>query len=128
VALYKSVPLVSVVFAGAAAFIVLIYGTSTLLSVLQLTYSRTPERRAGGETALRLLLGSLGHEEAIERARADALVAAIRNSPPGKDLTIQVPPGGRGLEGVMVTQASAPRAEPRLIPVAERGKQKAEWD
>ena len=32
-ALYKSVPLVSAVFAGAAAFIVLIYGTATLLSL-----------------------------------------------------------------------------------------------
>ena len=63
-ALYKSVPLVSAVFAGAAAFIAFIYGTATFLSVLQLTFSKSPERRAGGQAALRLLLG---HEEAIER-------------------------------------------------------------
>jgi hypothetical protein len=37
-----------------------------------------------------LFLGSLSVEERIAEARAYAVAAAIRNAPPGEDLTLQV--------------------------------------
>lgn len=120
--LYERAPLVSAVFAGAAAFIAFIYGIATLLSALQLIRSGPSERRAGGEAALRLLLGSLGHEEAIERARSEAIVAAVRSAPPGADLAIHVPRGSKGLEGVSIT-VTPERAQAKLMV-----QEAPEWD
>lgn len=75
--------------AGAVVSYVTVY--STLLVVATRRMMRGDPRSArSAEKALRLFLGSLSVEERIAEARAYAVAAAIRNAPPGEDLTLQV--------------------------------------
>lgn len=104
-AIFRHAPiLVTVLLAAPVAFMVVTYAVVTTWSALKMMHRDTLPHgvMSSPERTLRLLLGSLGNEVAIERARSATITAAVRSTEPDQRLNIHLPSTSKGLEGLEI--------------------------